>query len=343
MSVVPEKIIIKYLQGTVSAEETAILNRWMTENKENAEMFFEMQKIWESGQTMTDKAITCGWDNLCEKIHDTDAAKYTTVRFAMKSFGTSGQRYRIVQWARYAAAIVIGFVFAAGWYGWQQKDKRTQETVVQNVVYNRTGAQKFMLPDSSVLWLSGNSNISFNEHFDNGRQVVLSGKAYFDIRKTGQIFTVQSGNIEVEVTGTEFEVENTEGANIMVTLVSGSVSVKTKNNAGKPSAYIHLTPGQQVSIDRNSGIAKVAVIDPQYYALWKEGTYRFTDEPIEKIAEQLSTHYRIEIQVSSELKGVRFTGRVMPNQNIEDVMKIITASHPVSYRKTSTGIYIGEK
>lgn len=344
MSSVPENIIVKYLQGAADVEETELLRRWLAESEENAEIFFRMQEIWDSGRQLTDDAISRGWDTLNEKIGNAEPASPAVGGSAIKMPDTKPQRFKIGRLARYAAAIAIGFVVAAGWFGRSSKDGSNGTTVVQNAVYGRFGVQHLILPDSSSVWLSAGGSLTYPERFrENVRSVALTGKAYFDVRKTGRTFTVQSDNIEVEVTGTEFQVENLDESEILVTLVSGKVSVNVKNGNGATTEIIPLVPGKQARISKSDGNVQIADIDPEYYAAWKDGTYRFNDESLERIAEQLSKHYRMEIRIDPKLKENRFTGRITHDMNIGEVMKIINASRPVKYKQTSNGIYISEK
>ncbi|MDR1864725.1 MAG: FecR domain-containing protein [Bacteroidales bacterium] len=333
MDTVPEDIIVKFLQHTASGEETERLNQWLKEHEDHSVLFYRMQEIMDSSHRMNREDIVRSWDKLYGRISHVMPESPVAGKYPPSLLPS---RFR--QWIRYAAAIMIGF--AVAWHVW----KHPSESVIYNMVYNRQGTQKLTLPDSSVVWLGSNSNIGYPEHFrTDRRQVTLTGKAYFDVQKNSEHpFVVQSGNVEVIVTGTEFEMERTDAGSLIVTLVSGAVSVKAENNAGIP-AHVRLTPGQQAHVDKSGETIRLKTIDPEYYAAWKDGSYRFTNETIEKIAEQLAKHYRVKVRIAGSLKGKRFTGRVMPDQQIEEVMKNIGASHPVKYRITAEGIFISEK
>ena len=333
MPTVPENMIIRVLQKTATSQEIETLNKWLLQNEENIHLFYQMQEIWDLSQPMTDNDVTRSWNKMYRKL---------------PSVKPAGKRKAIAfhagRWGKYAAALLIGFIAAAVWFGLQQ-DTPVKETIVRyNMVYNHQGTQKIVLPDSSTVWLGSNSNLSYPEHFGDGKRLVnLEGKAYFDIRsRNGQAFMVQSDNTEVEVTGTEFEVENT-GDNNIITLVSGTISVTGRNADGSESDHVSMIAGQQVRVDKHNGSMEVVDILTYDYAAWKDGTYRFNDEPIEQIARLLSLHYHIDIHISPELKGKRFTGRVTARQDIREVMTNIRASHPVQYKITSKGVYISEK
>ena len=70
---------------------------------------------------------------------------------------------------------------------------------------------KIVLPDSSTVYLNGNSKLSYINNWDNNsdREVKVDGEAYFSVKhtKSNQKFFVRmADNLSVEVLGTEFNI-----------------------------------------------------------------------------------------------------------------------------------------
>ncbi|MDR3268769.1 MAG: FecR domain-containing protein [Tannerella sp.] len=328
MQAVPEHIIIKTLQQTASPEEERELNYWLQEDRQNVETYCRLQEIWNARNVLTDEAISQKWNQLYNRMN-------------IKT------RHTVPIWMRYAAAVCLSILvtFTATWLG-MQKEAGDRIEVIQNRIFNQNGIQKIVLPDNSVAWLNENTRISYPETFGGDkRQVSIEGKVFFEVRKnTAQPFIVQTGNMEIQVTGTSFFVQDdVKTATASVTLVSGGVTVQMKDETGQMLSVARLQPGQQASVDKQSRQFSVANVDTSYYLAWKDGTYRFTDEPLEKIAEQLALHYGMKINIVPGLKQKRFTGRITPEHKLKDVMEIISKSHPVKYRIENETIYIREK
>ncbi|MDR1668238.1 MAG: FecR family protein [Bacteroidales bacterium] len=323
---VPESAIIRYLQGDATGEEMKILNEWLKEDRKNVEMLVRMTQIWDAKYRMP---------------HRTPAGEHVVRR---RGAGLAGRRRNIRIW-RYAAAATVAIVATVGiLLTGEQLPEKEMPVAMETKTFSGRGTEKIILPDSSTVWLGTNSEIRYPLSFaTNNRMVELTGKAYFDVRKTGQAFTVHSQNIRVEVTGTAFEIEAPDEKSITLTLVSGAVNVQTKDSLHVEQRLFSLTPGQQAIIDKNGGEVQIINIDAACYAAWKDGTYRFADEALEKIAEQLSFRFKTKICVAPSMRKHRFTGRVTPGMTFADVMKIIGISHPVSCKTTSEGIYIKEK
>ena len=326
---VTEKNIIRYFQSQASTEEIEILNQWLAGDKRHMEFFCQLQKIWNSKKQMTEAEVNYNW-SLFYQAHQ-------------KELNTKQTRtLRLPVFFRYAAAIIVGIMFASVWFMLQ--DRQPMEKV-QNMVYNNQGVQRLTLPDSTVIWLHAGSRISYPESFaKDTRTISLEGKAFFEVKKNGkQPLIVQSSHVNVEVTGTEFDMEAFEGNDITVSLVSGNITVKSNAVSAKSTGHLSLTPGYQVVVDHHNGLMQTKEIDVQFYKAWKDGTYRFSEEPIENIVSQLSQKFNVKIHIDPVLMGTRFTGRIPPSLHIKDVMDIFQASHPISYKIRDSEVYINAK
>lgn len=336
MSSIPEHIIIRSLQGISSAEEEQLLNEWLVEDEKHIHIFCQLQEIWDARNPVTTDTIHTIWYNIHNQVKKSGVKSTTTVAHPS----------RIIPWMRYAVAVLTGIVIAsAAWLGiWLSQNSLQKELLVHNTVFNQNGVQQFILPDSSVIWIHGHSRINYASQFiQKERLVQLEGEAYFDVRKdTSTPFIVQTENVDIQVTGTEFYVNSRPDDHAVITLVSGGVSIDIKNKEGEIMTSTNLTPGQQADIDKLSGQLEVIDVDTSYYIAWKNGTYRFNNETLEKITELLAKRYGLTIHINPRLKDKRFTGRVKPEHSIKDVMDIIYTSYPIKYHQEGNTIYITE-
>lgn len=337
MPSITEEIIVRSIQKVATPEELAILNKWLKEEKKNIAYYCQLEEIWNSGKSLSEESIHNGWQMLAEDIAARPQKEQPSIISVKK---------RKIGWLRYAAAMFIGVLIASAvWMTLSDISEDSQQHIlVQNVVYNKIGVQSVVLPDLSEVWMNEDTRITYPEKFTGGvRLVSLEGKAYFDIRKDPETpFIVQIGNVEVEVTGTEFFIESILKEHSYVTLISGSVNLNYKNKEGKKQST-PLTPGEQARINRLNGSVEIKDIDTGYYIAWKDGTYRFTDEPLEKIVSILAKHFNMNIYIAESLENKRFTGRVIPGENVEDVLNSIGKSYPIKYRISGKNIYVNEE
>lgn len=335
MLLIPEEIIIRSLQGTATEEESRLLHEWLHANKQHVAVYAQMEEIWSSRHTLDKEAIGQGWDRLYKDIQELPGKK---------AFRLSSKTSTIPLWMRYAAAVVAGaLITSAVWFGIRSERLDQPELWAQNRVYNHTGIQAVLLPDSSEVFIHENSNITYPEIFTAGqRHIVLEGSAYFDVRKdVKKPFVVSIGKVDIEVTGTEFFIDSSPRHSMSVTLISGGVQVNCENETGRISSA-KLIPGQKANIDRAEGKIQVETVDVAYHVAWKDGTYRFADESLETIARMVGKRYGLDIRIASSLKAKHFTGRVTPTDDIFDILATIHKSYPIQYKITDKTVDITE-
>lgn len=337
MPSIPEEIIVRSFQNTANTEELKILNSWLKEDRKNIAYYSQLEEIWRSGKKLPEEVIHKGWKRLSTAIESQPL---------QESIPLSPQRTMTFMWLHYVAAAFTGILIASTiWMNLPSRPgTKSQDIFVRNVIYNRTGVQSVLLPDHSEVWINEDSRLTYPERFTQGkREVALEGKAYFDIRKKPeQPFIVHVGDVNIEVTGTEFFIESGTEEETFVTLISGSVNLNYKSRAGKDLST-PLIPGQQAVVNRQNGEIVITETDTSYYIAWKDGIYRFYDKPLEEIAGLLGRRFDLDIQISAPLKTKRFTGRVTPDEDIRDVLISLSKSYSIKYQITGKTVKISER
>ncbi|MEM6844789.1 MAG: FecR family protein [Bacteroidota bacterium] len=219
----------------------------------------------------------------------------------------------IARWAA-AASVVLALGISAFLY--LSKYKTTDWVVVQTTYGEQ---QSVMLPDQSVVTLNGNSTLRYASQWENQREVWLEGEAFFSVTKqpnkdanrlsTFNKFTVHANDLNVEVRGTQFNVQS-RFESTRVVLSEGQVLVRSEQQDSillRPNELAELTPA-------NANIQK-KVVNANDYTSWRNQVLTFDQEPIANILIQLEHTYgwQIEVQDSSWLQ-YRYTGSVPTNQ-----------------------------
>ena len=90
-----------------------------------------------------------------------------------------------------------------------QEDILREEEIIYNTVITPRGTEYLLtLSDGSRVWLNSDSRLKFPVKFSKGtRRVELVGEGYFEVAKdTSSPFIVNSGKLEIKVTGTSFNI-----------------------------------------------------------------------------------------------------------------------------------------
>ena len=327
---IPEGVIIRSIQKNATEEELVALSKWLTESKRHTAFYFQLEEIWSARKILSRDSIQESWDMLAKQIEKQPQQPII-----------SKKNYRLTWW-RYVAAVFIGVLIASTiWVALLQKET-LHRTIVENVVYNSSGTQFIVLPDQSEVWLHEKSCLTYPDLFSGKKRfAALEGKAYFEVANNNdKPFILQAGDVIIEVTGTEFYVETFSEEESSVTLISGSVNLNYADNGKRVS--VPLIPGQRAYINSVNATVDIEKVNTNYYLAWKDGTYRFTEERLERIGAMLMHHYDVDIHIASSFKNKCFTGRVGPNDKIEDVLRVIESSYPINYNITNGVISITE-
>lgn len=227
-------------------------------------------------------------------------------------------------WLSAAAAVLLlaaGFAF----FKWNESCCPAIDTTYGEVRSNN-------LPDGSTMILNANSTATLSESWEEGkdREVWLKGEAFFKVTKTPQKsrFIVHAGDLDVIVTGTQFNVLNRDGKTTVL-LTEGSVILHTKD--GKELA---MRPGDYVEMD-NQLVERKQVKEENVLA-WKANRLAFDNTPLTEAAQLISYHYGVKITLEDDVATKSLTG-IMSNINLDDLLKAIEIAAELRITKTDKG------
>lgn len=158
------------------------------------------------------------------------------------------------------------------------------------------------LPDSSVIWVRGGSDLFYPERFgDDVRKVFLSGEVYAEISKDPRHpFIIDLYGSSLEVYGTSFSLKAyPESDCIEVSLVSGSVKTVVRSEDGLTHEN-SLRPGERLRISRSSGQYTLASFNPEYFIPFKDKRiFSFDNLPLSEILSRLEEGFGADIVLES--------------------------------------------
>ena len=196
--------------------------------------------------------------------------------------------------------------------------------MVYNTITTPRGRQwQLALSDGTRVWLNAQSSIRYPISFTGAeRRVVITGEAYFEVAQQAQAsFVVQSGNQEIQVLGTHFNVNTYEDEpRYTTTLLEGKIKV----NAGGKSVI--LRPGEQVANNYQTGELKIKNADINGVTAWINGRFRFDQSDIRMVMRQLARWYDVDIVYADHLPDYHFAGGTFRNTNLAEVLHVLELS-----------------
>ncbi len=364
-------LIEKYLNGTASTEESAMVETWYNTYRE------------ETHPELTDNMITAATDRVANRLDKLNQPKKITLwsrwtAAAAVILITVGLSYYYVETikqpnlkAEYGVDIVPGkngatLTLANGKKILindalsgniaEQSGVKISKTEDGTIVYEISGEHeqsgstgyntltttrgeqsKVRLPDGSFVFLNAASSLTYPASFAKlkQRKVALTGEGYFEVAKDkAHPFIVKSGNQEVEVLGTHFNINSyADEASQKTTLIEGSVKVST----GTLSKI--LIPGQQAALSRDGKMA-TATVDTETVIAWKNNQFLFDGENIQTLMRMVSRWYNVDIEYVGEVTNERFLGGVSKFDHVSKVLKSLESTGKVHFKIEGKKIYV---
>ena len=183
------------------------------------------------------------------------------------------------------------------------------------------------MPDNSVVFLHPGSTLEYPSSFsEEKREVHLTGQAYFIVTKDKEKpFIVRTDRSQTIVYGTEFDVTSFSGRDERITLIKGSVGVRSKEDRHP----IQIIPGQQAQFCTD-GVIRLSQVNVEPYISWRDGYFYFDNEELRDILISLVKYYNVSIECHHpELLNYHMRFIIPRNKDIYYVIEMINRMEKV--------------
>lgn len=209
--------------------------------------------------------------------------------------------------------------------------------VLNTLVIPETQNYKLILSDGSEIWLNSLSQIKFPFVFaKNKREVWIKGEAYFKVAKNkARPFIVHTSLTDIQVLGTEFNVNAYDSLQVKTSLVNGLVNTCAANGKG-----VLLKPGFQ-SVFSKANEFQVTTFDSYNELSWMKGIYFFQNSSLDDIGDVVYRWYGITLVFDNDkISSNRFTGALMRYKPLKEFLDNLVLASNIKYRSDSDAIYL---
>ena len=220
-----------------------------------------------------------------------------------------------------------------------------EEEPVYNTVRVPGGADYAVeLADGTIVRLNCETELRYPVRFvGKERRVYLDGEAFFEVAKNAEMpFIVETKQMQVEVTGTQFDVKAyAEDETMQATLVEGGVEVCAYGAGSKPVALI---PSQQYVLDVQTRQAEVKKVDVQLYTGGVEGMFVFKNQRLEDVMTMLARWYSVDVfYIGESVKDIRLSANLGRYEHIDTILDMIQITNKVDFMRKDNTIIIMKK
>ena len=192
---------------------------------------------------------------------------------------------------RIAAIILLPLLIASAIFFLMPKKQETDYFIAEAPLGQKA---KVELVDGTLVWLNSGSKIKYSTNYNKEtRDIFLNGEAFFDVRKNkNKPFYVHTKHIDIEVTGTKFNVNAYQNEpSIQTSLIEGHVNLFVNNSNEK----YQLTPGKLIEYRKNTGKIIERSFKENETKSWTENELVFINDDFSKLKRKIERWYNMEV------------------------------------------------
>ena len=299
-------LIYKELKGEITSDEAAALQTFKDSDVDNKKTYEDIEKAW-SGSLISDAEMEADLKSLHQKM---GKDKARGVKLWPMVF-------------RVAALLLV--VSTTTLFIYQRIYKNDQQVFAAEDL-------EMNLPDGTVVQLMEGSTINFKRNFLKSRHVDLAGKAYFEVQSDKENpFTVQASETIIEVVGTEFTVDDSK-SRVVVSVNEGVVRVANKEKE------VILEQGDVGISTLDLNLTK-QTMNTDNFNFWINDQFRFENERLADIIEQLSLIFDININLANKEMDDCSVSAVINGEVADLILKSIAERFDLEIKEDSLNIF----
>jgi transmembrane sensor len=326
-----KEVILRFLEGDATAEETAFLRAWLDQGEANRRYFDEVNTTFQATVTLNrfnHRKVDEAWSKLSQSIEadkrSMPARPAKTIRLGLP----------------FKVAATVLLLAISGFLTYRLLPA-ADETLPASIVRSARGSNtRIALPDGSVVWLNANSTLEYPSKFGEvSREVTLHGEGFFDVRKGTRPFVVHAEGLQVQVKGTRFNVEAyADSPTLKTTLEEGKVELQVANS---DETYV-MKPGEQIVVHKTGSQITRKRVDPGNFSAWKEEKLVFDNLPLDNVVAKLENRYKVSILVESIGAKRERLSMTIEHETLDEVLEMIRLSSRLRVKKENNQIILFE-
>lgn len=297
------------------------LKHWLESNQEHQKAYNRMKFVHQMAKSISKENAQI----LSEQAHK-EARK---IRFSEKTRYFSS-----------AAAILLIVCFSA----FKIYDNNFAVQYSKTFQTDKTNLANQQLPDGSNIFIDAKTNLNI-EFYKGKREVTLKdGRVMFEVAKDeNRVFIIKSGDINIEVVGTKFEVIHKKDITT-INVEEGIVKTYFSPYFFDKQNEKLLTKSNSITYSNSQGnINNQEIINPEKIALWRENLISLNKVSLKDAFDEFSKYNDILISFSSkEVENYLITAEFSSTQ-LEIFLKTISKVYPLKIDKNDKVIKISKK
>ena len=331
--------IIRTLTGEASPQEITELQQWLAESEKNRLEYESLKAIWELSGKIDPPPPPLDPLQMWQKI-DQIIKSEENLRQVKEGFDFSW----IIKIAAALLLAVSGVLLYNHMKGLNSNEPQYQTAYskpseeAKNTLETQAGQKlTYALSDGSIVYLNAESKIVYSKHFaEDKREIELTGEAFFSVQpdKT-RPFIVKSGNSQVTVTGTEFNIRNRNNK-IKIVVAKGSVNVLSINlNKAE-----NMKAGEMVEIGKSGNIRLPSNANLKYALAWRNNKLAFNHSSLKEVMTEIERTFNVKAEFLNYSSRARTITGIFDTDSLDKILKVISITLDINISQKGMKIII---
>lgn len=329
-----DKIIARYLDGSLTSEDEIKLEKWLSHKKNRSQQLSTIEQIWKT--PFSYPGIVNMKDERDKIVRRLKGEQGNGLEQRLKAVPS----YKTI--LRYAAVLLafttLAFIVLIYTEPYAESPKKS--TIIER---NNPAGQKskIQLPDGSIVWLNAASKLSYSSDFNsNSRKLMLEGEAYFEVTENPQIpFEVYTEDLIITAIGTSFNVNTFQEDKEEIALNTGKIRIECVNKC-ITCVPGYLNPGEMALYNPTIGKIMLTEFEGQDPFVWKDGKIVFKYATFDQVLAVLARWYNVEFEIIGDLQREWSYSSTFDNEVLENVLASLKVSEEIDYQLNGATIKI---
>lgn len=308
-------LLAKWLAGEISVDELKTLQKHV--NLSKLERVLKRQDTFELEVKPNDDM----WEDFQQGL-EVSSTQNRSLQNANVPHGISNKTTRSLFLKLGALFLLLS---AIGGLIWHFMPNRS----IQKIETPTTKTETIQYADGTQIHISPLSTVTYdNSKWDNRRDVILEGQAYFEVVK-GSKFQVLTLQGKVEVLGTKFDIWEMDSI-MRVQCFEGKVKVSGGNKS------ITISKNEQVFVRGNKlgNVEEIVTSQPD----WMQNQRYYQKIPLQSVLKDIERFYGVKTNASA-VKITDHFGGVIPTDDLKKALDYLTKSVNWTYENKESTIY----
>lgn len=203
-----------------------------------------------------------------------------------------------------------------------------------NQITEKGEKKVFILPDGSEIHLNSASQLSYTKDFKNKRRIQFNGQAFFSIAQDSlKPFTIETGEAQIRVLGTSFDVNTYHNERLVVEVTEGSVEVE------KGGESIVLEAQDRLVWEQSTWRCERVVNTDEN---WRQHWLIIKNQKLSSAIKQIEIWYNTRIELGKNLdKDYRVSGK-FKKAELEEVLASLSHIYNLNIKLIKPNHYVIE-